>query len=329
MIEQWLQKNYNIHPYHLEEREGITYIMTNNERFAIAPADNLTNEELAEIYLMATYLHENGVNVQTCPIPNVNQQFITALQDRAMVIYVYRMQQHKKMSFAGKELAYFHQLGMMFPYQLEARNRYGNWNEYWEKRLDQLEQYMLQLMRKQHKSEMEMLLLETFPYFLGITENAIQYIAEHALESQGTVAEIGTICHLDIRKALRQDRWVANEWIYDHPSRDLAEWIRYCTLSNRTEHIFSFLFDYESIQPIDGLWWKNIIGRLLFPLPYFQLVEHYFSAADAAARNSTKHSLLQLLATTDHMERLIKELNRYIRSRYHVNIPRISWIEQK
>src|SRR5699024_5568074 len=68
---------------------------------------------------------------------------------------------------------------------------------------------------------------------------------------------------------------------YDHPARDLAEYIRSRLLNRETEkEMAQFLQDYQKRRPLSVFGWRLLYARLLFPVHIFDLVGRGFLLND-------------------------------------------------
>src|SRR5690625_7933125 len=63
------------------------------------------------------------------------------------------------------------------------------------------------------------------PYIIGVSENAIQYMQESEQERRYRDCDRGTIAFQRYQdQLLRQTIW-STDLVYDHPTRDIAEYI--------------------------------------------------------------------------------------------------------
>ncbi|MCJ7991147.1 hypothetical protein MUB15_20735 [Priestia sp. OVS21] len=58
-----------------------------------------------------------------------------------------------------------------------------------------MEQFWYGRLRALPNQEMEKRFLETFPYYLGLTENAIQYLVDTEIDDLPRSVDAATICH--------------------------------------------------------------------------------------------------------------------------------------
>ncbi len=72
-------------------------------------------------------------------------------------------------------------------------------------------------------------MIEAFPYYSGLAENAIQYLVDTELDDNPGAEDSGTICH----QRMERDTWseeslirIPGDWVFDHAARDIAEYMR-------------------------------------------------------------------------------------------------------
>ena len=122
------------------------------------------------------------------------------------------------------------------------------------------------------ENEFDVLFIETFPYYMGLAENAIQYLTDTEIDDKPTQVDHGTLCHERFTHSVwKGPYFVKNpfEWVFDHASRDLAEWIReryFANIQTSQPDIKSFLTDYRSLATLSPFSWRLLYARLLFPL---------------------------------------------------------------
>ena len=61
-------------------------------------------------------------------------------------------------------------------------SRIGQWKNLWEKRIDQMEKVWKGMMQHEPVNEFDRMFFESFPYYMAIAENAIQYLVDTELD---------------------------------------------------------------------------------------------------------------------------------------------------
>ncbi|SDH69807.1 spore coat putative kinase YutH [Alteribacillus bidgolensis] len=212
----------------------------------------------------------------------------------------------------GKALAEFHKKGMnLFPRSI-PQPFLERWCEWWETRLEQLENWYTYVRKKTNYSQMDKWFLQTFPYYIGRTENAIQWLKETSWNAEG-IEEPGCVAHFCFTPTtwitLDQERApvkLPSDWLYDHPSRDVSEWIRNAMENDRSEsEIRHFIKEYEEANQITHLGRQLVFGRLLFPYYYMEQLEQTYLRENTGETEEALSKLQQLWANeAKRMEQL-------------------------
>ena len=118
-------------------------------------------------------------------------------------------------------------------------------------------------------------------------------------------SEQGTICHFCFTSA----SWVVirertppvklpSDWVYDHPARDIAEWIRYqlndFEARDKQKSILQFINSYEERFSLTSFTRNMMFGRLLFPYHYVEQVEQIY-LREAPKENGRLNECLQTI----------------------------------
>lgn len=188
----------------------------------------------------------------------------------------------ENIALTGEALARFHQLTQMEPTVYRKDRPYLNWSELWQKRADQTLNWVMESLKSDSPPEFEQRLLEVYPYYAGRAENAIQYVVDLLIDRP--VEEGASLCHSRIHPSMWGKegyiKW-PTEWVIDHPGRDLGEYLRaICRDGDRNEEdLRAFFTSYKRVRPISQAGASLAFARLLFPLPFFETVEGYYSGS--------------------------------------------------
>ncbi len=85
------------------------------------------------------------------------------------------------------------------------------------------------------KNEVDEQFVETFPYYLGVAENAVQYVMDTQLDEAPMRGDMPTICHEQFTPETWEMGKIPTDWVFDHASRDVAEWIRKQWLTKQSD----------------------------------------------------------------------------------------------
>ncbi|GAE30304.1 spore coat putative kinase YutH [Halalkalibacter hemicellulosilyticus] len=264
-----------------------------------------------------------GQEVYVSPLPNERSSSVV------------RIQSEKE---RGAHLAQLHHYGKRLSYS-KNNEFFGQWPKLWEARLEQLEGWYQQILYSGPQSEVDEAFLYTYPYFMGLTENAIQYAVDATLDDPSRDQETPTIAHRHFSErtwmTISEDGTIVKrptEWLYDHPCRDIAEWLRDQRLRNETfpwEKANEFLSGYEHVDLLSSYSRRLLYARLLFPLHYFEAVELFYSAQVKEERMQRGQQLMQMLMNEGSNEQFLKDFAVYFlqsRSEAALTIPTLEWL---
>lgn len=260
----------------LNSREGYKY------REYLYFTITVENKEIIhmEQAALAYFLMESRYYQMALPVQNSNEEWFTNYRGKSyMVLQVQQLHRDDSLS-AGESLAEFHQIGTSYSYEPQEISSYGQWKQLWIDKLTAFETNIEQE-AKNNPNNYYRYIMDVLPYIIGISENAIQYIQESERDSRFHESDRGTIAFKRYDNHLAESILWGDELVYDHPSRDLAEYIRTLLLTNADQkQLITFLKDYQSIRPLSIFSWRLLYARLIFPVPIFDLIEGGFLTDD-------------------------------------------------
>ncbi|HWO77174.1 MAG TPA: spore coat protein YutH [Bacillus sp. (in: firmicutes)] len=315
----------NIGRYDAVYSKGIVYIMV--------PIEDREQNELIELHKLSNHLYAYGDQTIARFKQNKNQSYIGRIQDQSFVVLYNEHLRSINTSQIGRSLAEFHYRGKLFNEKVQVISRIGQWKELWEKRLDQMDQVWQKKLFAEPEEEFDRLFIESFPYFMGLAENAIQYLVDTELDDNPNAADAGTVCYQRFSRYLWEgDVCIKNpfDWVFDHAGRDIAEWVRehvqyhYRTYENG---IRAFFREYQSLIPLSSFSWRLIFARLTFPLHYFEIVEDYYLSHSEHNKKLSEDRLNTLISRTSDYEEFIGRFYELagapVRS---FNLPGLGWV---
>ncbi|WP_102345010.1 spore coat putative kinase YutH [Bacillus sp. Marseille-P3661] len=333
MLERDLYENYRISQFNMTEYKGYKAFSYQGNFYVIVPVNGLEQEELLELKQMSDYLQYQREHRIAVFVPTITQELVASVNQQMVVLLKLNEQGVRNNNHSsGALLANFHKKGRFLPNPPQKSSRIGQWKTYWERRLDQLEKFWAQKLKDRPANKFEKVFFETFPYYLGLTENAIQYIADCQYEDQRNEIQVGTICYVRFKPKHAYDPVIfPTDLVYDHPSRDLAEWVRHYYLEGeRSDNIIKFFNDYQQIYPLSETSWKLVYGRLLFPVTYFESIEGYYSAATQARTDSYERKFLELVERADQYEQFLSSFYPVLGLPVEkLRIPELDWLKNK
>ncbi|WP_010095025.1 hypothetical protein [Ornithinibacillus scapharcae] len=275
-MKELLLVNYNIHAIEqLSVNERTGYRDKNYYYFIISSVDKeMIHLEQAAL---AYYLTENGYYHTAIPIPTIhNKWFVEKDNQYYMVLRVSDLRNDQKSSH-GEALAEFHHVSATYSFEPKEISSYGLWKELWIQKLTAFEQKIKQE-ASANMNRYYRLLVDSFPYIIGISENAIQYLQESETEKRYDQSDQGVFSFRRYRGNMLNPIIWMDDLVYDHPTRDIAEFIRYRLLDDTVsqEEIVTFLHDYQRERPLSIFSWRLLYARLTFPIHLFDFMEEKF-----------------------------------------------------
>ena len=282
MLVHILEKYFGISPDTQFMIGSKNYFVKDQQFYTLVQVTDAQEELLIELYEISERIAKLGDRKVLQFVLSTEESFLVTEDDQDYVLLRAYVENDGRNKNTGRQLAKFHERGSRIDYTPNEMNQLGEWKNYWEKRLEQLERMWLNTIQKEAESDFERLFVESFPYYLGLAENSIQYIVDTELDVEMGRYDGGTICYQQFNEQVWSEQYGMKhpfEWVYDHPSRDVAEWIRSHFWKNTRTYaneMKGFLDGYQSIRPLSLYSYRLIYARLLFPLYYFRAVENYF-----------------------------------------------------
>ncbi|WNF36357.1 spore coat protein YutH [Bacillaceae bacterium IKA-2] len=328
---------YSEQKFMLGEFAGFT---VQNKHYFFVPIEEIENDEVLEMIKMGNHLQAQGDHEIATFIPTVNKTLTGFVDGKNGVLFQLPAyySRSKKEKTLGFELARLHNSGKSY---LTRKKEFANWTNFWINRSAQLDMLYENLAKQTRKSSFDQSFMTAFPYFQGRTENAIQYIVDANIDYKDDIQnQVKTICHyqfsagtwLTIDNTTKATVKNPIEFVYDYPSRDLAERIR--EIVGETDDPFEksrqFLNDYQIVEEISLLSWCHIYGRLLFPIDYFQIVEGYYRSRNADEREVYVDRFFELLSSEKKMETFLRQFHKRVISTYWQEIvPKVDWLSNR
>ncbi|MEQ6377132.1 hypothetical protein RZN25_09895 [Bacillaceae bacterium S4-13-56] len=219
----------------------------------------------------------------------------------------------------GEFVARFHVIGQEYPYMPNFFSNYGRWKALWEQKLAVFEQWIARRQQLSITSTFDSLLMDTYPYWISLAENSIQYIGETEKDPRFDQSDQGTFTFQRFHLLKNKGMVFPDEIVFDHPTRDLAEFVRGVWLDDKRkgEDIRHFLNHYFVKRDLSVFSWRMLYSRLLFPAHFMDVIVDAMN--DDPDVEWLGRNYAQLLKKQNHYE---KELLRFFS---FVNIPYENW----
>lgn len=335
MLRRFLKEQYEIE---VEQEINIddykAFISQENVYLLTRPGSN-NEEDLRELQSMALHLAQYGDRTVTAFMETKEGTYISQLDNDKYCLLATQQLVKRNQLHLGRKLAKFHYRGRLISSQMNRTKRIGQWKKFWEQRLDQLEKVWNSKLFQNPEEEFDRYFLDSFPYYMGLTENAIQYIVDTELDDDPQTIDNGTICHERYTsKTWGRQYMIKNplNWIFDHASRDIAEWVRQRYYQNSQTYdrdVKGFLTEYQSITPLSPFSWRLLYARLMFPLHYFDCVEGYYMANSEQQRKSLEEQLVRMVQQSGDYEQFLRYFFQMVE--VPVNnwkVPQLDWFKK-
>ncbi|RFU63786.1 spore coat putative kinase YutH [Peribacillus glennii] len=312
MIEEIILKNYGVHVEREEPVGRYPSFLSGNVIYNIIPLEKLEQEELVERLKMSEHLIQTGDRYVSEFVLANHQSYISEADGQMFILLANTVLAKGRDKLLGRKLAKFHARARSISHPIKQCSRMGNWKTLWEQRIDQLEKMWGEKLQSHPNNHFEKLFVETFPYYMALGENAIQYLVDTEIDASPEAIDAGTVCY----ERFTNDTWSGKyciknpfDWIFDHGSRDIAEWTRQSYFTNLHTYqpgLQQFLNDYQTINPLSAFSSRLLYARLIFPIHYFETVEEYYSEPSEARSLQLEDQLTLYTEKSVHYEEFLR-----------------------
>ncbi|WP_053360458.1 spore coat putative kinase YutH [Bacillus sp. FJAT-27251] len=334
MFEKMIKEKYGIKEGHELDIEKYRAYKQDKTLYLIITATGRKEQEISELEKIAGLLRSFGDKEIPQFVRTKDGAQVCEWEGSQYCLLQYPGLKTNSVEKMGSKLARLHWRGRYMPFQVKTVNRIGQWKQLWEKRLDQMENVWNGKLMQEPENEFEKMFLDSFPYYMGLAENAIQYLADTELDGQPTETDNGTVCH-ERYTARTWGKYVIKnpfDWVFDHPSRDLAEWIRERYFYNTQTYqpaVRKFIASYQQGGRLSPFAWRLLYSRLLFPLHYFECVEGYYITGSEQQKLALEDQLLKHLKMSGEHERFLGGFYQLAEAPARaLKLPSISWINK-
>ena len=333
MLQKMLENQYGIKVEEHVKVDMYDALRGNGWLYLISKPGGREETDISELEKIAEHLRNYGDQHVPLFLPTKDGNLITTWEKDQYCVLANRQTEQQQKLRLGRKLAKFHERGSRVPFQIERTSRIGKWKELWEKRLEQMEKVWNGLLFQTPEDEFERMFIESFPYYLGLTENAIQYLVDTEIDDEPNETDSGTVCHERFTKS----SWGANyyiknpfDWVFDHRSRDLAEWTReryFRNIQTYDIELKQFFGDYQSISQLSSFSWRLLYARLLFPLHYFDCIENYYITRSEQDKKVLEEHLSKILRQSSEYERFLGGFFHMAGAPMkRLNLPQLEWL---
>ncbi len=333
MSQDLLAKHFGLTPERAFFDGVMDRYMAGGLLYSIVSVSDVEQETLVEMYKLTEHMKTQGDRYVSSFVQSKEGRFLVTEKNQDYVVVRNENLPPVAEGKVGRKLGKFHFRGRLFEEKVEKISRMGQWKTLWERRLSQLEKAYYSVIENQPADEFERRFVESYPYYNSLSENAIQYLVDTELDEDPKPEDAGTICH----ERFQNSTWGTEScihfpfhWVFDHASRDLAEWVReQYHLKNQTFHpgLQEFLREYGSVAPLSPFGWRLLYSRILFPLHYFECIEEYYISQSDGQKKAAEDKLDRYLKNSNHYEAFLSDF-------YHLSevpvkkwgIPLVGWL---
>ncbi|WHY71143.1 spore coat putative kinase YutH [Fictibacillus enclensis] len=317
MFERDVYHHYQLYCEGKRSISGYRYFVSGGEPYLVVPQKKITIDRIEEIVYFSDYLRYKGETGIAGLFPTMTNMPNANIEGESILLFKIEQSERdaSEKKPMGEELALFHRNGKDLPPPPVPTESYlfGSWALLWMNRVDQAKEWYLEVFAKPVKNEFDTLFLTTFPYFEGLSENAIQYIIDYNLEDSMREEEGPSIVH----ERFQENSWLQFDndyvklptgWVLDHPVRDIAEWIRSCVYQRNfsPDSVTTFLDEYEKVTPLKREGWRLLYGRLLFPVWYFDMIENHYKNEREIGKELSQHKFTEYLLMEEQNEAFLR-----------------------
>jgi len=325
-----IESNYNLNVLQIFEHGKYKAFRTRRHMCLIAPVSQFDDEELYEMYQMGQHLLEKKERDVAMFVLTKQGTLTFEYEKQKYVLLQVPFYSKPLPSYSlGRSLAQFHQNGRSLPLQLSKVNRIGKWKVLWERRIDQMEVFWKGKISTKSLQSFDQLFIESFPYYLGLSENAIQYLVDTELDDEPQLIDSATICHHRFTSSIWKDipYKIPTDWVFDHAGRDIAEYIRDQYLRQNRSFDAQFVEEYNRTAPLSPFFWRLIYSRLIFPLHYFECIENYYLSSEDK-RELYEEELKQILKKSNQYEQFLSSLSSFLTVKTRrIYLPKLTWLK--
>lgn len=305
---------------------GKQWLSSENQIYELKDQRSFHHPDLRELFDISSRLIHLGDMRIAHIVPTKNGNLSTKMDGLDYILLAFPNFRSNEQP-NGESLALFHKRSQSILTGENSRNSlFLKWRDFWTKRIDDLSVYWNDTEKKNERNEYEEQFLRVFPYFSGRTENAIQYLTDLMIDE--SIYDLPVVSHHRFNENSWGERTLfvktPEQWVIDHPSRDIAEWIRFMLNkgSRSVSRIYEFIDHYLERNKLSTAGLGLVFARVLFPLSFIENGEYAMEHPEESQRSLLK--LRGLLRQINEEERFLGSFGK----RYLSRLPRVDWLVQ-
>lgn len=299
-MENILSFYYNLKFDNLKNIDDNYYFFSNGNMYVFKLFHG-NPDNIRDIYNLNLYM-ANYVNVDRI-ILNKDNNIVTAVNN-SLYILILTIEKDKKI-----RLSTISNLSLIKIPNIKSLER-NSWEILWGNLVDY---YETQIGQNEKKYP---LIRESFDYYVGMAENAISYVVNTKRETAPDENDSKVIAHNNLYCSLFDPLNI----IFDHKSRDLAEYIK-LSFFNNDEDIFEKLDEYFYYNKFSLYGIRILFARILYPSFYFKLYDEIIRG------KKDEKELNYIINNVDRYEIFLYSVYLYLNKYY--SIPEIEWLKKR
>lgn len=287
---------YNLYPNDIHQTEKGYYFFINNTRYFLTKY--LDDPKIIQnIYNIHLHLLNQHFYVHPIILNNQNQ-IITTINNEP---YILMITIYYKNKINLNDIIYF----LKTPARTDIKT--PNWGELWANKNDYLE-YQISMLGQNHP-----LLRESFSYYIGLGETAIQLV--NSIDKTNIPK---VYAHKRLKKTDHQyDLYNPLNLTIDYQVRDIAEYLKNKFFSG--ENIEKELTYYLNNTKLSVQEYLLFLARLIYPTYYFDLYEEIIT------NRIDDIEIKKIIDKSQEYEILLKKIYHYYQT--FIPTPKIDWFE--
>ena len=286
---------YNLYPDNIHQTDQGYFFIANDQRYFLTKYQGDINN-IKNIYDMHIYMLNNNFYVHPIILNNQNQ-ILTYINNDP---YVLMLTIYYKNQININDIISFSSIQI-------PNNKPLNWGELWSTKNDYLE-YQISMLGQNHP-----LIRESFSYYIGLGENAIQLVNSLKLNNIPLV-----YAHKRINSNDKQyDLYNPLNITVDFQIRDMAEYLKSLFFNN--QDITKELNSYLNNGNLSKEEYLLFLARMIYPTYYYDLYEEIIT------NRKKDEEIKKITDKVDDYEKIIKQIYNYYKS--FMITPQIEWLE--
>ena len=302
--------NYNLNIETLEDFDTYYRFEINNEFYYFVPF-NRSEKEINEVVECSRELKTKNINCHDI-ILNRNNQIITNVSNDNYILLKINGDVNKVYTMIDI-LELNNSLCLV---ESKIKKYQNNWDKMWSDKIDYFE-YQIR-----EKGKDKEVLLNSFSYYVGLTENAISYINQTKRYLKPNDLDKVTLCHRRLfYPNVKLNYLNPLSFIFDLEVRDIAEYIKGLFFYGEESDAYIELDYFLKSRKLSRYGYQMFIARLLYPSYYFDVYERVMS------NELFEEKIIDIIKKVDNYEKFLNHTFIII-SRYSI-IESIEWLNKK